>query len=205
MIKQFLNYLTETGMGENENIKQNAVMYYCDAMKLDSQLTAMFTDLVKKDWYNDCPNFDVLRNRMNAPQFFRKRWGRIGIEFCEEWEKISEDSNINIFAGVIVDNYDHRLRNFTSPQLVVLIDCFQTLKKSKNIQNIFKDLPKTKGFEIEKEPANKWRLLILKKPLTVVIKDEDDYKKQKENIYNELKQGISIILDHWNKKQNNNQ
>lgn len=198
MVKQFLNYITEAGMGEKDPINNSAVEFYCEAMKLERQLTTMFADLVNENWYIDCPKLNSLKSHINPPQYYRKRWGRIGIEFCENWEKQSEDSNINIFVGVVVNNTDHQLCDFTSPQLVVLIDCFEELRKSQNLQDIFKDLNENEsnGFKIEKEPKNPWRLLILKKPLKDVIKG-DNYEKQKENIYNELIQGISIVLKYW--------
>ncbi|MBR3025357.1 MAG: PD-(D/E)XK nuclease family protein [Oscillospiraceae bacterium] len=203
MTKQFLNYLTEVGMGEKETIKPSGVEFYCEAMKLEAQLSVMFTELKSKKWYTDCPGLEsFLPNHMNAPEYFKKRWGRIGIEFCDEWEDDSEDSNINIFVGVVVDNTDHRLRDFTSPQLVVLIDCFKKHRKRPNLINVFRDLNESNDFKIEKNPTNKWRLLILKKPLTSVIETCDEtYDSQKKAIYNELTQGINIILDHLRKKK----
>lgn len=129
------------------------------------------------------------------------RYGRIGIEFSTNWQP-------SIFVGVVLNNSDHKLRNFDSPQLVVIIDCDP--KKSEEIKSEIwlkkiydSKLNHSEGFEIDTTPKNKWRLLILQKPLTEVLKHER-YEEQKKEIKAELLKGIKWILQYYNEMQNSN-
>lgn len=195
MIEQFLIYLTEVGMGKQEAIGFGSVEHYCEAMQLEQKLKMMLSSLADEvNWEKECPGIADFVSDYSV-QFVRKRWGRIGIEFSRSW-------NPSIFAGVILDNTDHKLRDFhDTPQLVVLIDCDMTLPDrtlaDKKVETILQTIgSENGGFSIETKPENKWRRLILEKPLMEVLKDET-YEKQVESIKAEIIKGIHLILEHY--------
>lgn len=193
LIEQFLMYLTEVGMGMKNSIQIGSVENYCEAMKLDQTLKSIFNDIVTDiNWEMQCSGIKDFVSSYK-PFVPAKRWGRIGIEFSENWEP-------SIFAGVILDNKDHRLKEFKDqPQLVVLID-YDHGKKSdiRNIVGFIKDFPNSEnGFIIDKSPKNNWRLLILQKPLKDILK-HNEYEEQKKDIMAEIVSGINVILKYYN-------
>lgn len=196
MVKQFLEYLTEVGMGMKNRIQIGSVENYCEVMKLDQTLKGMFCE-IKNDikWDTKCSGLaDFVASY--HPEIPVKRWGRIGIEFSNEWKP-------NIFAGVVLDNADHKLKEFNNqPQFVVLIDCdpevkSEVLNKAK-FKSLFANIPNCENdFSIDKSPKNKWRLLILQKPLKDVLK-HSEYEEQKKDITDEIIAGIDMILKYYN-------
>lgn len=196
LIEQFLMYLTEVGMGMKNSIQIESVENYCEAMKLDQTLKSIFSDIAADiNWETECSGIEDFVS-LYKPFVPAKRWGRIGIEFSENWEP-------SIFAGVILDNKDHKLKEFyDQPQLVVLIDC--DVEKKSDILNtsgfkyLIADVPNSENeFNIDKSPQNKWRLLILQKPLKDVLK-HNEYEEQKKDIMAEIISGINLILKYYN-------
>ncbi len=193
-------------MGKKDNIQIVSVENYCEAMQLYSEainlektlksiFSEIFTDI---NWEEQCKGIKEFVKKYN-PSVHTKRWGRLGIDFQDNWEKWEP----NIFAGVILDNYDHKLKNFNDqPQFVVLIDW--NVKKKPGIRNtssfneIIATIPDSEnGFYIDKSPNNEWRLLILQKPLKDVLK-HDKYEEQKNDIVTEIISGINILLKYFN-------
>ncbi len=196
IIKQFLLYLTEVGMGMKNRIQIGSVENYCEVMKLDQTLKGMFCE-IKNDikWDTKCSGLaDFVASY--HPEIPVKRWGRIGIEFSNEWKP-------NIFAGVVLDNADHKLKEFNNqPQFVVLIDCDPEVKSEvlnkAEFKSLFANIPNCENdFSIDKSPKNKWRLLILQKPLKDVLK-HSEYEEQKKDITDEIIAGINMILKYYN-------
>ena len=86
MVKQFLEYLTEVGMGMKNRIQIGSVENYCEVMKLDQTLKGMFCE-IKNDikWDTKCSGLAEFVASYH-PGIPVKRWGRIGIEFSNEWK-----------------------------------------------------------------------------------------------------------------------
>ena len=190
IIEQFLKYLTEVGMGMKSSIQIGSVENYCEAMKLDQTLKGIFCEILDDtSWETKCNGLTDFVASYN-PGVPVKRWGRIGIEFSNEWKP-------SIFAGVVLDNSDHKLQGFNNqPQLVVLIDCDPEVKNE--FQSLFTQIPNhEEGFSIDTSPKNKWRLLILQKPLKEVLKHVE-YEEQKKDISDEIISGINLILKYFN-------
>lgn len=205
IIDQFLMYLTEVGMGKRETINANAVEYYCDAMKLETVLKSIFNDIctdVKweekfpriKDFLTDFDPFVSKETYSRNKNEIR----RLGIEFTRNW-------NPGLFAGVQMNNDDDSLQSFDSPQLVVIIDCMKGKKSKYQDEGWFasitkdkqsKDITETK-FYIQTDSDNPWRVLILHKPLTEVLKGTR-YEEQKKDIKDEIVSGINLILKYYN-------
>lgn len=205
IIDQFLMYLTEVGMGKRETINANAVEYYCDAMKLETVLKSIFNDIctdVKweekfpriKDFLTDFDPFVSKETYSRNENEIR----RLGIEFTRNW-------NPGLFAGVQMNNDDDSLQSFDSPQLVVIIDCMKGKKSKYQDEGWFasitkdkqsKDITETK-FYIQTNSDNPWRVLILHKPLTEVLKGTR-YEEQKKDIKDEIVSGINLILKYYN-------
>lgn len=205
IIDQFLMYLTEVGMGKRETINANAVEYYCDAMKLETVLKSIFNDIctdVKweekfpriKDFLTDFDPFVSKETYSRNENEIR----RLGIEFTRNW-------NPGLFAGVQMNNDDDSLQSFDSPQLVVIIDCMKGKKSKYQDEGWFASITKDKQskditeteFYIQTDSDNPWRVLILHKPLTEVLKGTR-YEEQKKDIKDEIVSGINLILKYYN-------
>lgn len=203
IIDQFLMYLTEVGMGKRETINANAVEYYCDAMKLETVLKSIFNDICtdvkweekfprKKDFLTDFDPF------VSKETYSRNEIRRLGIEFTRNW-------NPGLFAGVQMNNDDDSLQSFDSPQLTVIIDCMEGKKSKYQNEGWFASIAKDKqskeeietGFHIQTDSDNPWRVLILHKPLTEVLKGTR-YEEQKKDIKDEIVSGINLILKYYN-------
>lgn len=204
IIDQFLMYLTEVGMGKRETINANAVEYYCDAMKLETVLKSIFNDIctdVKweekfpriKDFLTDFDPFVSKETYSRNKNEIR----RLGIEFTRNW-------NPGLFAGVQMNNDDDSLQSFDSPQLVVIIDCMEGKKSEHQNTKWFTSVKDKQskeeietGFHIQTDSDNPWRVLILHKPLTEVLKGTR-YEEQKKDIKDEIVSGINLILKYYN-------
>lgn len=197
IIKQFLMYLTEVGMGMKNNIQIGSVENYCEVMKLDQSLKGIFGDILNNTlWESECCGLTDFVASFH-PEVPMKRYGRIGIEFSYyDWTP-------SIFAGIVLDNADHKLKDFNDqPQLVVLIDCDPEVKSEllnkTAFKSLFANIPNYEnGFYIDKSPKNKWRLLILQKPLKDVLK-HSEYEEQKKDITDEIIAGINMVLKYYN-------
>ncbi len=195
-IEQFLLYLTEEGMGMRDAITTEGIKYYEKANSVPTLLKGMFNEIkdeiglkFDESLKGNIAFKNILKMSVN------KRWGRVGID-CFDWDPIS------IFAGAILDNKDHKLKDFDQPKFVIMIDCLIEKNEEQQKQDWFKNLMKRLEnnrdcFNMEKasEIENKWRLLILKKPLADVIKG-DSYDEQKESLKKEVINGIKLILDN---------
>ena len=203
IIDQFLMYLTEVGMGKRETINANAVEYYCDAMKLETVLKSIFNDICTDvKWEEKFPRIkDFLTDFdpfVSKETYSRNEIRRLGIEFTRNW-------NPGLFAGVQMNNDDDSLQSFDSPQLTVIIDCMEGKKSKYQNEGWFASIAKDKqskeeietGFHIQKDSDNPWRVLILHKPLTEVLKGTR-YEEQKKDIKDEIVSGINLILKYYN-------
>lgn len=205
IIDQFLMYLTEVGMGKRETINANAVEYYCDAMKLETVLKSIFNDICTDvKWEEKFPrikdfltDFDPFVSKETCSRN-KNEIRRLGIEFTRNW-------NPGLFAGVQMNNDDDSLQSFDSPQLVVIIDCMEGKKSKYQNAGWFASIAKDKqskeeietGFHIQTDSDNPWRVLILHKPLTDVLKGTR-YEEQKKDIKYEIVSGINLILKYYN-------
>lgn len=203
IIDQFLMYLTEVGMGKRETINANAVEYYCDAMKLETVLKSIFNDICTDvKWEEKFPRIkDFLTDFdpfVSKETYSRNEIRRLGIEFTRNW-------NPGLFAGVQMNNDDDSLQSFDSPQLTVIIDCMEGKKSKYQNEGWFASIAKDKqskeefetGFHIQTDSDNPWRVLILHKPLTGVLKGTR-YEEQKKDIKDEIVSGINLILKYYN-------
>ena len=198
MVKQFLEYLTEVGMGENNIIRLDDVKYYCGAMRLLPTLKSIFDELrISVDWEEECKGIQRFVSDYSPTSVNNKIWGRIGISFSNSWEP-------SIFAGVVYNN-DHKLQYFQDqPLLAILIDCkdpeFTKQFKDKNrtwLNNV-DNVETNHKFIIESAPESPWRALVLEKQLADVLADSNSYEQQKDAIKNEIIKGINLILKYYN-------
>ena len=136
---------------------------------------------------------DFVGGKENFKVSVKERWGRLGIDFGKEW------TPVNIFAGVLLNNRDHKISHFDNcPQFVIMVDCNLTERdktvnsdKYKHLKNIA--IPD--GYKYETKPGNLWRIAVLSKPLTEIIdKAGSNYDEQKRCIQDEILKGINIIL-----------
>ncbi len=198
IVQQFLDYLTEVGMGEKNVIRPNDVIFYCGAMRLLPTLKSIFDELIiSVDWEKECNGIRGFVSDYRPLSVHNKVEKRIGITFSTSWEP-------SIFAGVVYSNEDHNLADFhDQPQLVVLIDCkdpeFTKQYKDENLKWL-NTIKTNNEFTIENNPESKWRALILKKALTEVLADKESYEKQKDAIKKKIIKGIKYILNQKSKQ-----
>lgn len=200
IVQQFLDYLTEVGMGMKNVIRSDDVKFYCGAMRLLPTLKSIFDELsINVKWEEECKGISGFVSDYRPLSVNNKFEKRIGITFSTTWEP-------SIFAGVVYSNEDHELKDFhDQPQLVVLIDCknpeFTKQYKARNSKWL-NTIKTNDEFIVENNPKSKWRALILKKALTEVLADADEesYENQKDAIKNKIIDGIRYILDQKSKQ-----
>lgn len=177
--------------------------HYSAAMNVELLLSSIFNDIYddfrKSDIEKLCPGIqDFLKEsefKLNTPG---KESGLIGIKFSETWRP-------GLFAGVQLNNNDKSLQSFLSPELVVIIDCMKGKKSKYQDEGWFASITKDKQskditeteFYIQTDSDNPWRVLILHKPLTEVLKGTR-YEEQKKDIKDEIVSGINLILKYYN-------
>ena len=198
IVEQFLLYLTEVGMGKKNALRVETANEYCMINDFEVSLKSIFNDINSEManenelWEKECMGITAFvggKQKLNVS--VKKRWGRLGIDFTKEWEPN------NIFAGVLLDNSDHKIKDWNdSPKLVIIVDCIpeeKYVEKQKKWYKLIEGKKEANGFNVETDPKNQWRMVILSKPLTDVIGYEK-YEEQKENIKKEIIKGINIIL-----------
>ena len=194
LIEQFLLYLTEEGMGMEKSIVTDCIEYYRTAIELPRILLSMFNEIKDEIEAKDDNNLKEISSLSTNPGLVvNEHYGRYGINFYKEW------TPINIFAGAVLKNENFGISD-ELPQFSIMIDCQKNEKKEacnkgwvKALKNNLKD--EQGGFKVEKDPQSPWRLLILKKNLSDVIKGTE-YKEQKESLKSEVINGIKLILDN---------
>ena len=158
----------------------------------------IYDELSKNNIETEFPGIqDFLRKskyKLNTPG---KESARIGIKFSETWCP-------GLFAGVQLNNNDNSLQSFDSPQFVVIVDCMNGNKSEYQGTGWFtslKDMQSQEetetGFHIQTSSDNPWRVLILHKPLTEVLKGTR-YEEQKKDIKDENVSGINLIFKYYN-------
>ena len=199
VIKQFLLYLEENGMGKEEPIKNTLFNAYFDFIELNQKLDNLFSRLALEDWKNICPELqnidpDFLKYK---PQFNRSRWGRKGIDFFSTWYPLP-----GLFAGIIMDTSDHMIYPIDKnkgPDFVVLLD-YNYDRQNQGIRQNFlssdefielKARLKTNhlSFELllDNELKNQWRILVLKKTLVDILDNLSTYEEQYQAVLDEIK------------------
>jgi len=201
-IEQFLLYLTEEGMGMKKGIEKDCLRYYKAAESLPNTLNSFFNGMVHDFKINKYSDFTSENSFSNFSEGFgmsvNNRWGRIGIDCFKEWKPL------NIFAGVILNGEDHKLKDLDQPIFVIIIDCLTSIDNDDTTQKNRKEHIESRikssnfeqnGFEVDINPKSPWRLLILKKNLSDIIKSNDP-KIQEKILKNEVIKGINLILDN---------
>ena len=202
ILDNFSAFLREGGLGMTEAINREELKHYLYAKKIEDILYSVFSELAREDWSNYCPklkDFPESRNDFK-PTFNKMKWGRIGLSFFEEW-------NPGLFAGVILDGTDHclDLDETKGPEFVVLIDIqyndktiFKQAIESDWLKAIIDRLKQNhspfNGFISYPDLKNKYRLVVLRKPLFDVISEIDNFQDQIQSIRGAIIGGINLLL-----------
>lgn len=130
------------------------------------------------------------------------RWGRVGINLRQADSQTSSQWWPNVFAGVMIDNASHKLKNFNGPKIVIIVEWSNLINRRssrKNVLNsdLYQDVKAFKqkydnqdqvSIEIHEELANKWRFLVIETNLNRYI-DQPSLDQQDQPI-------MSFYL-HW--------
>lgn len=205
ILSQFVRYLRENGMGTIEPIKSESILGYWPAMKLESQLSTLFSYMAGYDWTKNCPHLLEKPFLTYNPTHNKKIWGRLGIDFFSEW-------NPGIFAGVLLNTADHKLLPMDEkkgPDFVMFLEydydknnfekrtkyeSFITsewyknrIQKLKNDSGSFQFMP-----GIEKSP---WRVIVLRKPLYDVLSNRCTKDEQIHAMIECIEEGINLLIN----------
>jgi len=207
VLKQFMKYLAENGMGKAELISLESMLGYWPAMKLEANLDMIFRQIVESDFEKLCPGIKTIGTNYH-PSYKRSRWGRIGIDFFSEWD-------MGLFAGVLLDTADHALPPVDvdkGPDFVVFLESIYSKTNSsdreiyeKNIHsakyiNLISTLEKTHG-AFDFTPgimASPWRIAVLRKPLYDVLYGKYTQKEQYEALQSTIVEAINMFISGLN-------
>ena len=194
-------------------ITAESIMGYWPGKDLEPRITALFKRIIElKNWEKNCPNLMELNATKYNPQFSKLEWGRIGMTFFTEWFP-------GIFAGVLLDTYDHQLPAMDlelGPEFVVFLEFQYHPKVSSDISNSIEDMQKrklfvenpnfrtltekirtasdSKGFDFQTEiKANPWRILVLRKPLIRILQGVKDFDEQVNVVNQAICDGINLL------------
>lgn len=204
ILKQFVEYLKENGMGKADPISKEALLGYWPAINLEHRLGALFASMEGYDWTKNCPKLLDKTLLDYSPQNNKKRWGRIGIDFCSEW-------NPGIFAGVLLLTSDHGLYPMDikkGPDFVIFLESEYSRSNSKKremyenfitsewyTQRLQKLKANSGDFEfmpgIDKSP---WRTIVLRRPLYDVLENCYTRDEQLNALIKCMEDGINILL-----------
>ena len=198
-VGQIMEYLQEEGMVEENLINKAALENWYYMKALEKNLRAVFNKLQKDGnyWKEVCPALMKFDNPNELkPECHKLMWGRIGIDFYEQW-------NMGLFAGVILDPKDHRIypENIENgPDFVIIIDCEKEKRKMYAESDFIKKLKKkfknyTGEYTFISDLANEWRLAVIKRPLLDIISTANDEDEQEKAIKDEIIKGINLMLD----------
>lgn len=203
VLSQFSEYLKENGMGKNEPIGPESLLGYWPAVNLENKLDNIFSQLAVYDWSMDCPNLEGFSTGKYNPVYNRSRWGRMGIDFFENWTP-------GIFAGIMLRTNDHHmppLDEKKGPDLVVFMESsYSKAGKDSEIYNsiITSDAYKRRvkrltvdsgSFEFIPGLADsKWRVVVLRKPLFDVLFGKYTREEQLNAIKEAFIEGINLLV-----------
>lgn len=207
VLKQFLDYLSENRMEKTEPIPLVALQGYWPALKLESQLENIFRQLVKVDYSILCPGIEKIGTGFKPEYSIESReWGRLGIAMFPKW-------NMGLFAGVILDTEDHKLKPLNKdkgPDLVVLLESdyskvvgsternnYENNIKSDKYIRLCDTLRQDSGpFDfmpgIKESP---WRLAVLRRSLYDVLDGKNSKKEQIEAIRDTIVEATNMIIN----------
>lgn len=159
--------------------------------------------MASNDWSKDCPNLKSINENNYIAKYNSYRWGRKGIDFFNIWYP-------NIFAGVILDIFDHSLEPLDSnkgPDVVIFVETYYK-KTNLEIMNKRNSILSSEAFielknrlqinhgtfdylpGIDRSP---WRVIVLRKSLFDVLKGKYTINEQVEALYETYCEGINLL------------
>ncbi len=204
ILLNFINYLNEQGLWKHEKISMEEITSYYTAKSLESKLDKIFESLITIEWENECDNLKTFTKSKYKPKFNKYRWGRKGIDFFENWYP-------GLFAGVILDPKDHGIKITDinkGPDLVVILDISNRPVDNKE-DGIKNKVVNSKGYKLLLEDLqnvssdfeainakNKWRLVIIRKPLADVLNGKNTNEEQLDAMKETIVEGMNILTKY---------
>lgn len=202
LITQLLSYLKEQGLGKYESISYDEIISNYRAIDLKERLQEIFASLVNFDWSSTVPQLNEFRENLK-PSINKFRWGRVGIDFFEEWKP-------GIFAGVLLDPRDHKIEptdRDLGPDFIIIVEA-SLHKKDSEFLNVRDNMLRSQelidlkerlnvnseDFQAIVEPKNKCRVLVLKKPLLNILKEKYKREDQEKALKDEIVKGIDLLF-----------
>jgi hypothetical protein len=203
LLEQLAKYLSEERLGMELPIQKENVLNFTGTIEILSKIDGMLDLIHKNSWKKDCPNLFLLKDGVKPELILydELKWGRKGISFCKS------DWNPNIFAGIILDPTDHRLKPINinrGPDVVLLVDLYYGNKekyykflKHNDFQLLIKELQITAGnekfnFKLDVE-VNEWRVIVLRASLLDLVEGKEFLQDQADAVYTWMCEGINLL------------
>ena len=201
LITQLISYLKEQGLGRYEGISYDEIISNCRAIDLREGLQEIFASLSNIGWGEKVPKLNEFKQKLE-PASNKYRWGRVGIDFFQEWKP-------GIFAGVLLDIRDHKIEatdKNLGPDFVIIVEASlhkkdseflkvrNSILKSPELNELRENLKiNSQGFQVIDQPKNKWRVLVLKKPLINILKGKYKREDQEKALKDEIVKGLKLL------------
>ena len=114
-----------------------------------------------------------------------------------------------IFAGVLLDIRDHKIEatdKNLGPDFVIIVEASlhkkdseflkvrNSILKSPELNELRENLKiNSQGFQVIDQPKNKWRVLVLKKPLINILKGKYKREDQEKALKDEIVKGLKLL------------
>ena len=202
LITQLLSYLKEQGLGRYESISYDEIISNFRAIDLKERLQELFASLSNVNWASEVPQLSSINGKLN-PISNKVKWGRVGIDFFEEMKP-------GIFAGVLLDPTDHKIEptdRDLGPDFIITLeaslhkDDIEFLKlrdkmlKSEELSELKERLKiNNEDFQFLDNIKNRWRVLVLKKPLVNILEGKYKREEQEQALKDEIIKGLNLLL-----------
>jgi len=187
-INDFLSLLQSEGLGPTTPINRFSMTHYLEAIKFDSQVDDLFKSSENHIWPLSKLGFKPVFKR-------QKTEGRVGLEFCPEFDKTGRAWLPGIFFGTLLDAKDHGVKKIINGELMFcIVFDFNRLGqehiKSSSTYKAFKDkLEKLiitdfhkwqflDTFSNKDAIHNKWHPLIILQPMMGVLGQSSSHDEQ---------------------------
>lgn len=185
LIKELSEFLSFEGLCPREPFSNTNIQSYIFGKNIPDICKNFIKKLSQPQFKWDMLPKDIMNERCLCGE----RWGRIGIDFGKNHNKSENWIPYNLFIGFLIDEVDHKVKfvSNNSFDFMISFDLNPTIEFRREINNdIIKSLHNLNlniVIDTRDSLENKWRFLLIRKPLIEILKHSNNDIDQLNNVY----------------------
>jgi len=208
-LTEFLQLLKSENLMPPAPVSYAGMLHYQEAMKVDSALNGLITGAVKNNWPLSAK--EQWPSEINwSVRAMKKRWGRLGLEFCLTNEKGDPKWSPGFFIGFLLDGSDHLVDDLLEegPLLTVIFDFNEAAQKqypnlnsySKLINELQQELlVSDSGWQLHnrldsEHKVNRWHPALLTYPMLTLFSGTSETEEQKQRFEHKVLQAQELLM-----------